>query len=124
MSPLLLTVWTTVPAEPALGSLTFLKVFPVKRKPSKPPAELMAYTVTSRLLLIDHAAALLSPGTSMLLNSPPARLTNPCWTPAESKYRPARSPLSLIPVASVPVPLGKLTSVNFPAADRGHPMGR
>src|SRR5580692_476817 len=40
----------------------------------------------------------------------------PCVAPAESRYRPTISPLSLIPVASVPLDLGKLIVVNLPLA--------
>src|SRR4029077_4922019 len=75
----------------------------------------MANTVIWPLLLIPQASALVWPFTSMLLYLVPV-FTKPCWALAESKYRPTTTPLSLIPIAWVPLDFGKLTAVNFPPA--------
>src|SRR5438445_7771706 len=66
------------------------------------------------LLLIPHASVFASPGKSMLVYFLPF-FTKPCWTLPESRYRPTTSPLSLIPIAWVPLDFGKLMGVNFPA---------
>src|SRR5579872_3590135 len=114
MSPLLAGVWTIVPSPPvAFGLLMFLNFVPVTRKESKLPDELVAYTVIWPLLLTPQATELVSPFTSMLLYLLPI-FEKPWVTLAESRYRPTTSPLSLIPVASVPLDLGKLTAVNLP----------
>src|ERR1700722_5183196 len=64
-------------------------------------------------LLISQANGVVSPVTSMLVYLAPF-FTKACWTLAESRYAPTTSPASLIPMAWVPVDLGKLMAVNLP----------
>ena len=78
------------------------------------PAELAAYTLIWPLLVTPQVCCV---DITFHINTRVLRtylfFAKPCERLAESKYRPTTSPLSLIPVGSVPLEFEKLIGVSF-----------
>src|ERR1700723_33278 len=117
MSPLLFGVWGTAPMGPALGGESLVSLVPLRMYGVQGPVLLQlstpltiaeaVYTVTSPALLIPHAAVSVAPFTVIGVYFLLAK-RYPWALPALSVYNPTTSPVSLIPMASVPVEFGTL----------------